>query len=397
MVGLNFALLLAKQCPDLKIAVIESFGLSAEDGGAMLPSFDARSTALSESSRLILEEVGLWRGLQQQVCGINTIHVSDRGHPGATRMTAQESGLGSLGYVVENRVLGRVLMSAIGDRSNIDVIAPARVEKLTPVAGGMAIQLAARDEPLAAGLSVVADGANSGTLQGLGIHTRIREYGQVAVIANVGLSQPHGGIAYERFTDEGPIALLPLLPCGQESRAALVWTLPQSRAEAMVNTPEVEFLQTVQQRFGFRAGRFSRCGSRYSYPLKLMVAEEQVRSHLVVVGNAAHFLHPVAGQGFNLALRDVSRLAGILAKAHRGGELCGSLSVLQRYQDAQKSDQFATIGFSHSLPKVFGLNMSPGIALRNAGLIALDLLPAARQEFARFGAGLANPSARHRP
>lgn len=388
MVGLSLALLLARQLPSREITLIEAIPLhSLASGGELPPSFDARSTALAESSRGIFQAIGLWDALFPGLCAIDSIQVADRGHPGSTRLHAHDSALPALGYVVENRHLGRALMAAVSAMANIRIIAPARVTALTPVAGGMVI--AVDSERCQATLAVVADGANSALLQGLGIHSECRDYQRTALIANIALEKPHGHVAYERFTDEGPIALLPLQDANGEHRAALVWTLTAERAESLAAATAADFLAELHQRFGFRAGRFLRSGERSSYPLKLMVAEEQIRSNLAVVGNAAHFLHPVAGQGFNLALRDVARLAEIVATAVAKGEALGSLPVLERFVAAQGKDQRATIAFSDSLPSIFAQGEFASILVRNAGLVALDLIPAARREFARFGAGLA--------
>jgi ubiquinone biosynthesis UbiH/UbiF/VisC/COQ6 family hydroxylase len=282
-----------------------------------------------------------------------------------------------------------VLYAALKGCDNVSLIAPARVQRLRPVADGM--ELLVGDRVCRAALVVVADGANSTLLQSLGVHTHIKDYQQTALIANVALTEAHGGMAYERFTDEGPIALLPLLDAGREHRAALVWTLTPERAAELMATPDADFVAELHRRFGFRAGAFQRIGSRHCYPLKLMVAEEQVRSQLVVAGNAAHFLHPVAGQGFNLALRDVARLAEFVLAAVAEGKAPGDLALLESYLAAQQADQENTILFSHSLPALFGQSALAPAALRNVGLIAMDLIGPLRQEFARFGAGLLAP------
>lgn len=395
MVGLSLALLLARGCPELRVLVIEAFPLKAGDDDHRQPSFDARSTALSQSSRTLLEQIGLWPALADRVAPIDTIHVSDRGKVGATRLVAREQGLPGLGYVVENRVLGNALIDALNGCASVSVAAPVRVAGLVPEADAMVVN--AEGAGCRVGLAVVAEGAGSATLERLGIHTRVTDYGQSALIANIALADPHGGVAYERFTDQGPMALLPLPDAAGEHRAALVWTLPPEEADALVAAPEADFLAALQARFGHRAGIFRRRGACAVYPLRLAVAEEQVRQRLAVVGNAAHFLHPVAGQGFNLALRDVARLAEAIVRGARRRLAPGDLAVLEAYLAGQEADQQRTILFSDSLPRVFAARGAVPVALRNAGLITLDLVPGLRGEFARFGAGLLQRAARLSP
>ena len=392
MVGLSLALLLARANAGLRIGVFEARPVTLGDDCDWPPSFDARSTALSESTREIFAGAGLWSDLAAHAAAIETIHVSDRSHAGATRLEAREAGVAALGHVVENRLLGRVLLAAVDACPGVKLIAPVNVERLRPAADGMVLHCG--EQRCRAGLAVVADGAGSALLPTLGIHTRVTDYRQAAVIANVGLARPHTGVAYERFTDSGPAALLPLPPAAGEQRAALVWTAAPDVAAELVACDEDMFLRRLHERFGFRAGRFYRCGERTSYPLQLSVAEEQVRRHLVVMGNAAHYLHPVAGQGFNLAMRDVARLCESVTHSCRRGAGPGELAALQDYIAAQQVDQRNTIGFSHYLPAIFGRPDRGTAALRSAGLIALDLVPPLRRQFARFGAGLEYPASK---
>ncbi len=395
LVGLSLALLLGRRAPQLNILVVEAAPLSgARTRESPAPSFDARSTALSGGSCALLQTLGLWSELAPHACAIDRIHVSDRGRAGATRMSAAESDLEAFGYVVENRHLGRILLAGVSDCANVHVCAPARVERLAPAADGMVVEVAG--SRCRTPLAVVADGADSGLLEKLGIHVTRRDYGRTAVIANLALSRPHGGVAWERFAADGPVALLPLPEADGEHRAALVWTLTPARADAMLAADEAEFLEALHRDFGFRAGHFRRCGTRAAWPLRLQVSQEQVRRHLVVAGNAAHFLHPVAGQGFNLALRDVARLAQVLLEGLARGESPGELAVLEDYRRRQAADQRNTIAFSDILPTVFGSDNSATVALRNAGLMALDLVGPARRAFAGFGAGLYPPGVRFR-
>tara|TARA_R110001592_G_scaffold356278_1_gene657774 strand:- start:26160 stop:27473 length:1314 start_codon:yes stop_codon:yes gene_type:complete len=392
MVGASLALLLSSLKLGWRIQVIEAFPMAAATADELQPSFDARSTALSHSSREIFEILGLWQNLCPTLAEIRDVHVSDRGHIGSVRLHAAEQKLPALGYVVENQRLGAVLVDALQQAEDIEIVAPAKVIGVRPVQGGMQLSMsvegAETSQEVSTKLLVIADGAQSHTRDMLGIDATTKDYGQVAVVANISLSKDHGGIAYERFTDSGPMAMLPLQPIEGEHRVALIWTLPPNRAAEMVSASEEIFLAELQDRFGHRLGQFKRVGSRHSYPIRLITSNEQVRSHVVVVGNAAHSLHPVAGQGFNLALRDVAVLANELALAASDNTALGSLPVLQSYLDQQQSDQEQTILLSDLLPKVFGIGASPVALARNLGLLALDTVPLFRHQFARLGMGL---------
>jgi 2-octaprenyl-6-methoxyphenol hydroxylase len=224
----------------------------------------------------------------------------------------------------------------------------------------------------------------------LGVDRHTRSYGQQALIANIGTARPHGGVAYERFTDEGPLALLPLVASAQpENRCSLVWTLPPAQAQHLLECPIEEFLARLQRRFGYRLGRLLKAGERASYPLALTQSAEQVRRGIVVVGNAAHALHPVAGQGYNLALRDASRLAHVLLDGIERGEAPGSLATLQRYQALQASDQERTIRFSDQIPGLFMLDNLLLSVGRDLALSGLDIVPGLKKEFVRQAAGIA--------
>lgn len=390
MVGMSLALVLARRAPACEVLLVESFPLPtlAPDFAAHYsPSFDARSTALSYASSLIYREWGLWEAVAAHAQPITSIHVSEQGRFGSTLMRAADYGWPALGFVVENAWLGNSLLSAL-QQTPVATRSPARVVSARAASGG-GVQLLLDDgDTLQADLLVVADGAHSGLRESLGIAHSEDSYGQQAVIANVGHRGDHEGRAFERFTGNGPLAMLPLLP-ERCHRSALVWTLPPEDAAAVMNCPETDFLARLQQVFGYRLGRLVQVGERHSYPLSLVQADEQVRSGVVVMGNAAHALHPVAGQGFNLALRDVACLAARIAEACSTGTSPGALSVLQDYRAAQAADQRQTTAFSDRLPGLF-MNRDPALsALRDLGLFALDLAPGLKREFVRQTAGLA--------
>ena len=391
MVGLSLALVLAAQQPRWKILVVEAFDVSAagQPGNpAYRPSFDARSTALSDSSRDIFAQLGLWDELATHVAAIDQVHVSDRGHIGSTRLAAAEQGVTSLGCVIENQWLGAVLMSAVQRQSNIEICSPARLETVKPVVGGMQFSLSNVSAHFQCKLLVIADGAQSESREKLGISARTKDYGKSALIANISLEQSHQGVAYERFTDEGPMALLPLPDLDGEHRSALVWTLDPQQADELKQCDEPAFLAELQERFGFRLGKLQRVGERFAYPLRLVESAEQVRRNLVVIGNAAHSLHPVAGQGFNLSLRDAAMLSEVLWEAEQNGLPLGDLSALESYLERQQLDQQQTIALSDLLPTLFSFKTAPVALARNMGLLALDAMPPLRQQFARLGMGL---------
>ena len=403
MVGISLALLLAEQ-QGLKILLIESQSMAVQSATqpTYSPSFDARSTALSWASRKIYQSVGLWDRLQLHLSDITQIHVSDRGHGGLTRMTADDADVEALGYVVENRWLGSVLLEHL-NQSKVEVHMNSEVAELKPLSSGMQMHLKGGDSSnselenhlVEASLVVIADGTESQTAQKLGIYSETTSYNQTAIIANVELGKSHNGIAYERFTDQGPMALLPLSDYDGQHRSALVWARPTEIAEQLMTSSDANFLQSLQKIFGYRLGRFKNIGERGSYPLALGIANEQLRRNVLLMGNSAHSLHPVAGQGFNLSLRDAAALASIVQRAREGSRPLGSLEVLEEYYQEQLSDQRNTLMFSDSLTKSFGRSSSLAALGRNAGLLTLDLIPGLRQRFARFGMGMSNTEAKH--
>lgn len=393
MVGLSLALYLGKLLPAAaRITLIEGFPLSAAmaTGSDYHPSFDARSTALSYSSRRIYREMGLWAALARWQCPIETIHVSMKGRFGSSLLTAADYDWRALGHVVENAWLGQMLLQAVRDQARVELISPARVTGARPGPDSVSIQVHGETlSHLETRLLVVADGAESSLRRELGIGATEKPYRQSAVIANVGSAEPHHNCAFERFTDQGPLALLPLLGApGGEHRSALVWTLSPQQAEHFQHCPAPEFLDALQARFGYRLGRLCQVGERHSYPLALMESAEQVRRGVVIMGNAAHALHPVAGQGFNLALRDVAELAREVAAAVALGQSPGELAHLQRYHRRATPDQQRTVAFSDRVPEAFTRDGVLFSLVRDLALSGLDILPPLKREFVHYAAGV---------
>ena len=383
MVGTSLASLLAASQPQLRIALIEAQPFARADETHFQPSFDARSTALSYGTANILRELGLWDLLQQHITPIAQVHVSDRGHFLGGVIDAKENNLDAVGYVIENAWLGNVLLGHVQAQNNIQCFASSAVTSLTPQqdCALLSIKTDAQEFLIKTSLAVIADGGDSPLRAALGIGTQTRAYGQTAIITNVEFSEPHCGVAYERFTADGPVALLPLGESNNAQQSALVWTLPAAQADEILKLNDAEFLVRLQERFGFRVGRFTRVAKRFAYPLQLVLAEEQIRSHLVLLGNAAHFLHPVAGQGFNLALRDCVCLVETLREAIANNQTVGDLAVLQTYLDKQSLDQQITIEFSDKLVRLFSSDQLPLIAMRHLGLLSLESIPLIKNQF----------------
>ncbi len=381
MVGASLASALAEQ--PLRIGVVEAVPPAAPGQ----PSYDDRAVALSLGSSRILDGIGVWRHIRDQAVPIRRIHVSDRGHFGFTRMSAEEEGVPALGYVIEARILGPVLGGRIEAAEGIDLISPAQLEDIELAADVVAAKVRTGPEcrTVTAGLLVAADGGRSLARQAVGIDAQESAYGQTAIIANVTPGRPHGHVAYERFTDTGPLALLPMA----EDRCALVWTVSDDQVEATLAMDDENFLNRLQARFGGRLGRFQRVGKRSAYPLALVRARQQTKERVVVIGNAAHSLHPIAGQGFNPGLRDVAVLAQVLVDAHREGRDLGRAEVLHAYVRWRLGDQRRIMTFTDGLVRVFSNRLKPLALLRNLGLMATDLLPPAKHGLARLAMGLA--------
>lgn len=377
LVGASLALALQAEAKQRgwTICLIEPF----TPGVGYQPSYDARSTALSYGSQQIYQRLGLWQAISQRAEPITQIHVSDRGRFAAARMSAEEEGVAALGYVVENAWLGECLWQAL-DQDVVSWRSPAQVSRMQALADGYRMTLEDGDE-LECKLAILAEGGRSGLREQLGIAVNVSPYGQSALIANITPHLPHEGLAFERFTDEGPMAMLPVA----DNRCALVWTRATAEAERLHALHDQQFLSELQQAFGYRLGQLRQVGTRHLYPLALTSAQEQVRPHLVVLGNAAHSLHPIAGQGYNLSLRDTLVLADTLLASDAP---LGDLNTLQRYVDSQLLDQQLTVGFSDKVTRLFSTGQPLLVAGRSLGLIGLDLLPPAKRWFARQAMGL---------
>jgi len=390
MVGASFCCALENLLRESPISVLVIEAIAPNNGLVKQSSFDARSTALSFGSRKIFEEFAVWQELGAAVSAIDEIQVSDRGRLGAVSLSAQEQKVDAFGYVVENKRLGEVLNARLLGSDKINLLSPAAVSSIKATEGGMQLRLQHGDSDaiVDTSLVVLADGGKSPVCEQLGISQSIERYDQHALIANIVFEKPHNNIAYERFTDTGPLAILPLQAIDGTNRGSLVWTLSVEQAAEFREMYEEQLLSLLQERFGFKLGKITNIGERFVYPLSLSLAKEQVRPGLALLGNVAHTLHPVAGQGLNLALRDARVLVDVLGKAMQQGAALGDMSMLSEYVARQEADQALTTQFTHNITKLFSSNNDAKVWLRKFGLLAIELSPRVRQSLAERAMGL---------
>lgn len=383
MVGASLAVALSRL--PLRVALVEQVPVA----DTAQPSFDMRTVALSRSSRRILGTLGVWPVVQDSASAIRRIHVSEQGRFGTAVIDAAEEGVDALGHVVGSRQLGTALWSAVDAAGNVLIHCPATVADAT--AGETEVVVTLDDGPrtvLRSRLLVVADGARSRLRTALGIEARIRPYDQVAIVGNVAVAVPGGGDqAFERFTPAGPLALLPV----GEDHFAFVLTRRTDEAPALMALDDGDFLEILQSEFGHRLGRFTRLGRRAAYPLELVRATQVVSGRVAVIGNAAHSLHPVAGQGYNLGLRDVAILAELIADDIHAGKSApdpGARALLAAYQDWRRQDQRQVVAFTDGLIRFFGADAPALGVARGLGLLGFDVLPGAKAALARRTMGL---------
>ncbi|MFW9711125.1 2-octaprenyl-6-methoxyphenyl hydroxylase [Vibrio parahaemolyticus] len=360
----------------LRVAVVEPFKAQSDQH----PGFDSRSIALSYGTVNLLRHLELWSAIEPFSTPIEHIHVSDRSHAGMTDITKHDVGVEALGYVVELADVGRVYQELLTHSTAIDLYCPDSAKHITRTQENVTIELAS-GELLNAKLLVAADGAVSQCCQQIGLELSEHDFDQVAVIANIVTQEPHQGRAFERFTENGPVALLPM----SDNRMSLVWCLRPDEAQIVMELSESEFLERLQQDFGWRLGAMQKVGLRASYPLLLRHRKQNISHRFAIVGNAAQTLHPIAGQGFNLGIRDVVTLAEELVKQ---GEDVGRYQGLIRFSQRREADRNETIWLTSSLVHVFSNDLLAMRIGRNTALAAMDNLSIFKQPLLRHTIGL---------
>ncbi|WP_088329842.1 2-octaprenyl-6-methoxyphenyl hydroxylase [Lacimicrobium sp. SS2-24] len=364
----------------MKVAVVEAKAYDQQASGLRHPGFDARSIALSHQSAAYLQQLGLTEPLLQHSTAIKRIKVTDQGHIGQCLLDHHQQRVDALGYVISQQELGAMLYQAVAGK--VDWFCPDSISAVKTRQDGMTLALDSGSE-LNGSLLVVAEGGKSATAALLGLHARVEDYAQSAVVANVKVDRPHQNVAYERFTRQGPLALLP----NQEKGFGLVWSVTTSRTQILMDCSKQHFLAQLQQHFGYSAGRFCELSRRSSYPLELCTLNNAIRHRTVVIGNAAHTLHPIAGQGFNLGLRDAECLSGLLLAQWRARGDVGDIKVLQHYQKWRRQDQHRVIHSTDALVRLFSNDYWPLVGGRNLGLGLLEAFSPLRQRFANAAMG----------
>ena len=374
---------LGKHC-QLNVALIDAFDASVSNAH---PGFDARALALSQQSLQYFRQLGLEEQILVQGTPIKTIHVSDQGGLGQVQLKHQDYQLNELGAVMEAQQLGMILLQAAestlpGSGVILHRYQPDKITSIETKREGLTLTLSSGVE-LQTRLLILAEGSYSQSSQQLGLPVSETDYQQHAIITNVQSELPHENIAWERFTPSGPLALLPM----SQQRSGVVWSVTESQCQALMQQADTQFLQALQQAFGFRLGHFMRVGSRQTYQLKLRQINDALAHRVVCIGNAAQTLHPIAGQGFNLAFRDAWQLASSLAGWQSQGLDVGDFKVLHRFKELRSQDRQQTIDFTDSLVRLFSNDNSLVQSLRNAGLMAMQHASSVKTAFARLAMG----------
>lgn len=382
LAGLSFAIALATEAPDLKVTLLEAQPFRS---GSPNP-LDTRASALNLHSAEQLRQWALWSELSQSVGAIEEIHVSHRGHFGSTLMTTADLGVPALGYVVENHILGAALL-ARAEQLGVTIRSPLKCKALQSD-GSQPGVVTEDDEVLSADLVLLAAGTAPEWFDGLGITVAERPTYNHAIVFNASFQGVQAGRAFERFTSHGPLAVLPLPSISRaEQRYNVVWSVPDNEAPALGALQDEPFIEAFQAAFGWRLGAVAAIGQRSQWPLVRLMASEQYRAGYLLVGNAAHTLHPVAGQGLNLSLREAGLLAAAVGSALRSGAPIGQLNHLSTYLAQVTEEQHFVTHSTDLLATLFNRRGPLLDAPRNLSLALLDLVPAARASVASIGTG----------
>ena len=381
MVGLTLALACAQG--GLKTVIVDSAPAALQ----LEPAFDGRVSALAYASVRLLAALGVWDDLAPHAQPIREILVTDGKVAGATspfslHFDAQEVGAESLGHIAENRHTRAALQAAVARAANLELIAPATIKSLATDAGSAVVTLADGSQ-IAAALVIAAEGRESRLRAQMGINTIGWSYPQTGIVATVEHEKPHNGVAYEHFLPSGPFAILPMTG----NRSSLVWTESKTKAPGLLALDETGFHAELARRFGDHLGTTRAAGPRWSYPLAFHIARDFVKPRFALAGDTAHGIHPIAGQGLNLGLKDAAALAEVLLDAARLGRDIGALDTLKRYERWRRFDSFTLAASTDAMNRLFSNDIAPLRHLRDLGLGVVDAIGPARRFFMRHAGG----------
>lgn len=372
LTALSLAKISNKNNQPLSIAIVELNPILTD----VSASYDDRVLALAHGSMTYLDSLDVWSLLKNDATPIEKIHISDRGFYGKARIKAKEHNVEALGYVIEMSLIGKALLKKLSLYKNVTWYCPDSINHIIWHKSHVDVRLSS-EKSITAKLLLACDGGQSNCRKLANIHSSISEYNQSALIANVSTKVSHNNVAFERFTDTGPIAMLPL----SKNRCSLVWTLTPEKAEEIQQLNDDEFKQALEVSFGSWLGEITYTGKRFVYPLTLVQAEQQVYHRLALVGNASHTIHPIAGQGFNLGLRDVAEIENLVKQAVNNEQDIGLFSMLNEYANKRSVDQQQVITLTDSLVTLFSNQLCPLVAGRNIGLKAMNYLPPLQSAF----------------
>lgn len=372
--GLN-GLILATGFDQLgfKVAIVEARELKVAD-----PSFDTRAIALSKGSVDILQAMNLWQNLSDVASVIEQVHVSEQGGFGFSRIQSSDLELPYLGQVVEITHLARILTESLP--ASVQQFIPGTFKSIDTDQNIVAIEQAGETHELQAKLIIAADGAKSPIRQALNLSAEQKDFNHHAIVGNIQLKRSHNHVAYERFTPKGPVALLPV----EQDKATFIWTMAPDQVESIMALDDADFLKQLQDEFGYRAGRFVKVSKRQTYPLTQTLMKEPAKHNILFFGNAAHALHPIAGQGFNLSLRDAAELFDQV-KEH-GLAYCIAPYVAQRAKDQKR-----IINFTNTLTMGFSIELLSAKFLRNSAIHIIERVPPLKKRMGSMLAGTAAP------
>ena len=394
LMALSLANLKKADGSSLSIAIVEAIKPTVSENSK--PLFDDRVLALSHGSASYLKEMDVWQHLSNDACAIEKIDITDRGHYGKARMEAHEHGVSALGYVIEMALIGKAQLKVLASKNNVSWFSP---DCITDIEWQVKDQSLGQSndqsfaqkkkhnakievkldsgQNLQTSLLLACDGANSPCRQLAGITISHSDYQQVALIANVATKIPHKNKAFERFTEFGPLAMLPLTEQGRESRCSLVWTMTPEQSQEILALNDDEFKQKLELAFGSWLGAITQVGKRDVYPLVLLQASQQTYHRMALIGNASHTIHPIAGQGFNLGLRDVQQMSTLIENALNESTDAdiGSFNLLNKYAQMRQQDQKQVIELTDSLVTLFANDHLPLVVGRNVGLKVMNYFP----------------------